>query len=122
MVMNVREFRAHYYPAWIVLTVAPHEWYKLMRRLSITHEPPGEMASVSRFEKPGDADVIVIHLDLTEIDAHAYSERLAIYAHEAVHVSQQLGDTTGTPLDRESQAYLVQQIVLWLVSELEDWE
>lgn len=116
------EFSGHSFPLRIVLVRDARMWDGLMRHLGIEGQArPTAAASVTWFEHANRDDVIAVFVNDDAVADRSYSERVALYAHECVHVVQRIARSIGSRLGTEVEAYLVQALLLWIVNECEDW-
>lgn len=119
--MELSEFGRHTWPLRIVLTQTDREWSGLMRHMGLESPRPHSPASIARFGDNAGNDIIVIDINGDRLAERAYSERIALYAHECVHVAQRVRKIIGSKLGSEVEAYLVQGLMLWIIAECEDW-
>lgn len=121
MSVEIPEFHGHSFPLRIVLCQTPRAWSGLMEHMGVTSERPAASASVTWFQNNDRDDIIAININGERIAERSYSERIALYAHECVHVGQRIAKSIGSRLGSEVEAYLVQALLLWLINECEDW-
>lgn len=121
MLVELPEFSSHMFPMHILLVCSDREWSQLVGHLGTKRARPSNPASVSVFQCDGRHDVVVVNINDAVNDC-AFTDRIALYAHECVHVAQHAAKCIGQRLGAEVEAYFVQALLLWVIGECEDWE
>lgn len=109
-------FTDHHWPARIFFVPTRKAWGSVMRDLGLDEPYAPKGAAVLRVEREGHEDRVFIALGET-CDEHRWDEVVAVMAHECVHVAQYVEDIIGSRLGTEPQAYFVQALLLWLITE-----
>lgn len=116
------EFSGHTWPLRIILVQTDREWSGLMRYMGATEPRPSASGCVSWFQRDGWNDIITVSIRGERIAERSYAERIALYAHECVHVAQRCRKIIGSKLGSEVEAYLVQGLLLWVIDTCEEWQ
>jgi hypothetical protein len=112
--MRLPTFTGHPYPARVHFVPGPAAWANLMARLDLSEPYPTTAGRCTALVRRSGPDVIAITLSPEAEDTDP-DEIIALMAHEVVHAVQFLEDAAGSTFDRETQAYLTQAILLWLM-------
>lgn len=122
MKVELPEFHGHVFPMRIVLVRDAAEWQGLMRHMELDRVRPSAPATACWFERHGYDDIVALHLNEAQVNHRSFTERIALYAHECVHVAQYAAKIIGSRLGSEVEAYLVQALLLWVIGECEEWQ
>ena len=114
--MTAYVFTSHPYPARVEFVPTKSAWRALMRRLAIPDEPyPDTSGRCTQLVHASHPDLILITFS-PEADTRHSTEVIGLMAHEIVHAVQYLEQSTGSRFDSETQAYLTQALLQWLMN------
>lgn len=104
------EFTNHPYPLQILFCPHRRAWRKAAPTLEYGGGP-GHGAHTLTIRGQGDWIVVVLDDQARELPPHLLQ---ALLVHEAVHVVRDVGRLIGQRLDSETEAYMVQEVSLFL--------
>lgn len=108
------EFVNHPYPATVLFAPSKKTWGKLMDSMGLDEPYPTSAGRCTVFDHGNRMTKIVVTLSL-DADTRTSSEVIGLMVHELVHVSQFLQEITGKPFDNETEPYLMQAMLMWLI-------
>jgi hypothetical protein len=111
---GVYEFASHPYPANILFVPSKKAWKKLMDSMGLDEPYPTSAGRCTVFDHANRMMKIVVTLSL-DADTRTSSEVIGLMVHELVHVSQFLQELTGKRFDQETEPYLMQAMLMWLL-------
>ena len=107
-------FTGHPYPLHIMFAASESAWLQLLKPLGISLPYPNSFGRASSFVRAGfDPLLIITFSDKT--DSQDPNQIVALMAHELAHVIQFIEESTETRLDSETEAYMMQAMLLWLM-------
>lgn len=112
-------FHDHPYPATIYFVPTESAWNALMRRMRLSEPYPQSAGHCTTFTHPGRNDVITITLS-PDADTRSSTQVIGLMAHELMHVIQALQTTAKARFDPETEAYLLQAMLQWLIHAYAD--
>lgn len=110
---GIIEFVNHPYPANVLFAPNKKSWDHLMDSMGLDEPYPDSAGRCTVFDRRNYMLKIVI--TFTGTDTRSSNEVIGLMAHELVHVSQFLQEAAGKPFDNETEAYLMQAMLMWLI-------
>ncbi len=111
---NAYEFVNHPYPANILFVQDKKTWKKLMGSMGLDEPYPTSAGRCTVFDHSNRMMKLVVTLS-PEADTRSSSEVIGLMVHELVHVSQFLQELIGKRFDQETEPYLMQAMLMWLI-------
>lgn len=113
------EFESHSYPIRIVFAPDAASWDWLLKEVAPDEPYPTTHGRVTIFTHPQKLALSVITFS-EEASNRPALEVVGLMAHEVTHVTQHIEEVIGCRLDSETQAYLTQGILQWLMTSYAD--
>ena len=113
------EYVGHPYPIRVHFAPTPEAWGALLAEIGIDEPYPSTHGRATLFTHPSRDARTILTLS-PEAENRNSIEVVGLMAHEITHAIQHIEDTIGTHLDAETEAYLHQALIQWLLESYAD--
>lgn len=108
------EYWGHPYPVRIVFASTPSAWHATLAHYKIDEPYPDTHGRATLFTHPNHNALSIITLS-QEAERRSSTQVIGLMTHELTHVIQHIEEVIGCRLDAETEAYLQQALLQWLI-------